>query len=343
MITLGLKMAKDRTIITQAPLRATTVGGGTDLPSFYRKYGPGACVSFAITKYVTVFVSQNFYPDTIRVSYAKIETVKKVDDIQHPTVREALRLLNIEGGVEIFSHSDIPTKGTGLGSSSTFLVALLHALHAWKGEQVSQNELAEEAVKIARWILKEPGGQQDEYAAARGGINLLEFNTNDSVMVQPIIMKGKDRQNFNDYLMLLYTGKQRSASEILKPQGDNVDAHVETYKQMRDLAYDVQKALTEGDMEEVGALLHKNWELKKTLDPQISNSEIDEIYKTALQNGAIGGKLIGAGGGGFLLLVAPPKEHEKLRGIMGKKGLIEQKFSIDYEGSRVIFVGQQKS
>ena len=143
----GYLMSRNRTIITQAPLRATTVGGGTDLPSFYRAYGPGATVPFAISKYVTIFVSHSFFPDKIRVSYSKTEIVKKVDEIEHPTVREALKLLNIEGGVEILSHSDIPSRGTGLGSSSTFLVALLHALHAWNGESVSQNELAAEAVE----------------------------------------------------------------------------------------------------------------------------------------------------------------------------------------------------
>lgn len=333
---------RDRTIITQAPLRATTVGGGTDLPAFYRKYGPGAVVNFGITKYVTAFVSQNFFPDTIRVSYSKTEIVKSVDDIQHPTVREALRLLDIRGGVEILSHSDIPSQGTGLGSSSTFLVALLHALHAWKGEFVSQNELAAEAVKIARWILKEPGGQQDEYAAARGGINLMKFNKDDSVAVEPIIMKEEDRQSFIDHLMLLYIGKQRSAAPLLKSQQDSIDEHVDTYKKMRDLSFDVQKALSGGEIEEVGRLMHRNWQLKKSLDRQISNGEIDAIYESALKNGAIGGKIIGAGGGGFLLLVAPPKKHAEIRKLTAKHGLVEKQFSVDYDGSKVIFVGQQK-
>ncbi len=335
-------MARDRTIITQAPLRATAAGGMTDLPSFYRLHGPGASVNFAITKYVTIFVSQNFFPDTIRVSYSKTEIAKKVDDIQHPTVKEALRLLGIDGGIEILSHSDIPSHGTGLGSSSTFLVALLHALHAWKGENVSQNELAEEAVKIERWILNEPGGLQDQYAAARGGINLMEFNKDDSVHIKPIVMKGEHRKSFEEHMMLLYTGKQRSAAQILKPHSSSIGDNLETYKRMRDLAYDTDRALTKGDMAEVGRLMHLNWEMKKSLDKQISYSEIDQTYELARKNGAIGGKLIGAGGGGFMLLVAPPATHDKLRGIMAQRGLHQQKFSIDYEGSRIVFVGRQK-
>lgn len=335
-------MSRDRTIITQAPLRATIAGGGTDLPSFYRKYGPGAVVNFAITKYVTVFVSNNFFPDTIRISYSKTEIVRKVDEIEHPTVREALRLLDIEGGIEILSHSDIPGRGSGLGSSSTFLVALLHALHTWKGEVVSQSELALEAVKIARWILKEPGGQQDEYAAAMGGINLMEFASDDSVSVKPVIMDKNTRQSLLDHMMLFYTGKQRSATPLLKAQADLIDANLETYRKMRDLAYETQKALSKGDIERMGKLMHRNWELKRTLEKQISSTEIDKIYETALKNGAIGGKIIGAGGGGFMLLVAPPKAQDKLEGIMSKSGLSRQKFAIDYYGSRVVFVGEQK-
>ncbi len=329
-------------IITQAPLRATTAGGGTDLPSFYRKHGPGAVVNFAITKYVTVFVSQNFFPDTIRVSYSKTEIVKSIDEIEHPTVREALRLLDIEGGVEILSHSDIPAQGTGLGSSSTFLVALLHALHAWKGESVSQDEIAEEAVKIARWILKEPGGQQDEYAAARGGINLMEFNRDDSVVVKPVIMDGEARRRFENELMLLYTGRQRSAATLLKAQEGSVERNIETYLKMRDLAYDVGKALSRGDVDEIGRAMHRNWELKRSLGGRISYSSIDRAYETALKSGATGGKLIGAGGGGFLLLVVPEKSRSRVKAAMEREGLAEQRFAIDYYGSRVIFVGQQK-
>ena len=335
-------MARDRMIITQAPLRATTAGGGTDLPSFYRKYGPGAVVNFAITKYVTIFVSQNFFHDTIRVSYSKTEIVKSIDKIEHPTVREALRLLGIEGGVEILSHSDIPAQGTGLGSSSTFLVALLHALHAWKGESVSQDEIAREAVKIARWILKEPGGQQDEYAAARGGINLMEFNKDDSVVVNPVIMDSESRRRFENQLMLLYTGRQRSSAPLLKAQEDSVERNAETYLKMRDLAYDVGKALSCGDIKEVGRAMHRNWELKRSLEKRISDSSIDRAYGIALKSGAIGGKLIGAGGGGFLLLVVPEKSRARVKAAMGREGLAEQRFAIDYYGSRVIFVGQQK-
>ncbi len=335
-------MARDRTIITQAPLRATIAGGGTDLPSFYRVYGPGATVPFAINKHVTIFVSHNFFPDKIRISYSKTEIVSKVDEIQHPTAREALRLLDITGGVEILSHSDVPSHGTGLGSSSTFLVALLHGLHAWKGENVSQNELAAEAVKIARWTLKEPGGQQDEYAAARGGINLIHFNKDDSAVVEPIIMKEEHRKEFEDHFMLLYTGAQREASPILKAQGDSTSDHVDTYKQMRDLAYETKKALERGDMPHVGTLMHRNWELKKTLASRISNDEIDKTYKLALENGALGGKIIGAGGGGFLLLLAPPDKHKKLEGEMIKRGLTRHRFSIDYGGSRIIFAGHSK-
>ncbi|MEM2705885.1 MAG: kinase, partial [Thermoplasmata archaeon] len=187
-----------RLIITKTPLRITFTGGGTDIPAYYRKYGPGAVVSATINKYIYVTVAKNFYRDEIRVSYSKTENaIKNVDDIQHPTVRESLKLLDIKSGIQIISITEIPSRGTGLGSSSSFLVGLLNALHAWRGEAVPPKQIAEEAVKIEREILKEPGGKQDQYMAAFGGINLMEFFPDENVSVKPTLLKAEDRKMLN--------------------------------------------------------------------------------------------------------------------------------------------------
>lgn len=283
-------MPINRMIMTKTPLRITFVGGGTDIQSFYKKHGPGAVVSAAINKYIYIIVNKKF-DGKIRVSYSTTEIVDRVDELKHPTVREALKLLNIDGGIEIVSISDIPSEGTGLGSSSSFLVGLLNALHAWKGELVSQRQLAEEAVKIEREILKEPGGKQDQYIAAYGGIQYIEFNKDESVIVKPIVMEEEKKRLLRENLILMYTGKHRKSTEIHKNQMKETDNKVELYGKMRDLAEKMYESLSKGKIEETGRLLHENWLLKKQLTAGISDNEIDVLYDKAISAGAEGGKL----------------------------------------------------
>ncbi len=323
-------------IMSRTPLRITFVGGGTDIPSYYREHGPGAVVSASINKYIYVAVNKKF-DSKIRVSYSVTEMVDTVDEIKHPTVREALRLLGIDGGVEIVSISDIPSKGTGLGSSSTFLVGLLNALHAYKGEHASPLQLAEEAVKIEREILGEPGGKQDQYMAAYGGIQFMEFHQDERVSVKPVIMNEDMRGKLQSNLLLMYTGRERSSTEIHKVQANSVAKKLESYHLMRGMAFDMFDAMCNGNTGEIGRLLHKNWEQKRQLADGITDKNIDSWYEKALSNGALGGKMIGAGGGGFLLLFASPEQHDKI--IEALPELKQENFNIEYGGSRIIFVG----
>lgn len=323
-------------IMSRTPLRITFVGGGTDIPSYYREYGPGAVLSASINKYIYVAVNKKF-DSKIRVSYSTTEIVDTVDEIKHPTVREALKLLEIDGGIEIVSISDIPSRGTGLGSSSTFLVGLLNALHAYKGEHASPLQLAEEAVKIEREILGEPGGKQDQYMAAYGGIQFMEFHQDERVSVKPVIMSEEVRAKLQSNLILLYTGRERSSTEIHKVQAKSVSDKLQSYHLMKGMAFELFDAMCKGDTDEIGRLLHKNWEQKRQLADGITDKSIDSWYQKALSNGAMGGKMIGAGGGGFLLLFANPENHEKI--LNGLPELKPETFNIEYGGSRIIFVG----
>lgn len=327
---------KRRMIMSRTPLRITFVGGGTDIPAYYRKYEPGAVVSASINKYIYVAVNKKF--DTkIRVSYSVTEIVDRVEDIKHPSVREALKLLDIDGGIEIVSISDIPSRGTGLGSSSTFLVGLLNALHAWKGEHASPLQLAEEAVKIERETLGEPGGKQDQYMAAYGGIQFLEFHPDERVTVNPVIMGEDARSELQENLVLMYTNRERSSTAIHKVQAVNVSSKVENYHAMRQLAHDLFDRMGQGDISSVGQLMHQNWENKRLLANGITNPKIDEWYNSALKHGATGGKMIGAGGGGFLLLYVPSDKRDSM--IQDLPDLKMEPFRIEYDGSRIIFIG----
>ncbi|MEM0128437.1 MAG: kinase [Thermoplasmatales archaeon] len=325
----------NRLVMTRAPLRITFTGGGTDLPVYFKKRDYGAVVSAAINKYIYITVNKKF-DDMIRVSYSKTEIVDSVDKIEHPTVREALRHLNIDKGIEIVSISDIPSRGTGLGSSSSFLVGLLHALHSFKGEFVNPEELALEAVKIEREILKEPGGKQDQYMAAYGDINLMKFFSDDSVVVLPVISHDSNIRKIEESLLLLYTGKERSSSEIHSEQIENSADKLDVYDRMRELTQDAFKAICEGDTAMLGHAMHENWLLKKKLSTKISDGWIDEMYDRAMKLGALGGKIVGAGGGGFLLLVAEPEKHANISNSLGLK---RTDFKFSRSGSRVIFVG----
>ena len=325
----------NRMVMTRAPLRITFVGSVTDLPFYYEKRDYGAVVSSAINKYIYVTVNRKF-DSNIRISYSKTEIVDSVDRIEHPTIRESLRLLGIENGIEIVSISDIPSRGTGLGSSSTFLVALLHALHSYKGEFVSAEELAREAVKVEREILMEEGGKQDQYIAAYGGTNLMKFRNDGSVEMVNAVSHDSNLKRIEESLLLLYTNRERNSTEIHRDQIENSHEKMNVYDEMKKLTDDVLKAICDGDLDTLGELMHRNWMMKRSLSRRISDSWIDGKYERAIKLGAKGGKLVGAGGGGFLLLVTEPEKHEN---IARELGLRKVDFKFSQSGSRVIFVG----
>ncbi len=323
-----------RLVTTKTPIRITFTGGGSDFPDFYRKFGYGAVLSSTINRYIYVTIARNFYSNEYRISYSRTENaIRDVNDIEHPSVREALKYLGIEGGIQIISITEIPSRGTGLGSSSSFLVGLLLALHTWLGENVTPGTLASEAYKIEREILNEPGGKQDQYIAAYGGINLMRFNNDDSVEMKPLILSRDRRRYLSENLMMYYTNKERSSATIHKEQMNNISDQSDYYKKMRELAYKAYDAICKLDLLELGALMEENWLLKKQLHNHISDDGIEHMYKLAKDAGALGGKLMGAGGGGFMLFIVPPEKHKDV-----DKALSEYRredFEIDPFGSRV--------
>jgi D-glycero-alpha-D-manno-heptose-7-phosphate kinase len=323
-------------IISRTPFRISFAGGGTDLPAFYRRE-PGAVVSTAINKYMYITLNCRF-DNSIRVSYSRTEIVEKVDEIQHPIVREALMLTGITSGIEIVSIADVPA-GTGLGSSSSFTVGLLNALYAFKGELKSAEELAAKACHIEIELLGEPIGKQDQYIAAYGGLRCLEFNRDDSVFVHLILCDKQYRDRLKCCLLLLYTGESRLANRVLARQTEQT-SHKATFarlKLMRDQAGELRRCLTDrGEPEEIGRILHSGWLLKRELVGGITNDEIDALYDKALKAGAYGGKISGAGGGGFLLLATPAEKRQKVREALGN--LRELEFDFEPEGSKIIYV-----
>ena len=324
-------------IISKTPLRISFVGGGSDIESYYSKLG-GAVVSTTIDKYVYITVNKKF-DKHIRVSYSKTEEVAHVKDIEHKLVREILKFHKIKGGLEITSIADIPSKGTGMGSSSSFGVGLLHCLYAYKNKYVSAKRLAEESSYIEIEKCAEPIGKQDHYIAAFGGFNFIQFNTDGTIKVEPLIFQRKTSEALKESLLLFYTGITRSASKILTKQVNSVSMSMEKRKMLEimvGLAYRLKADLQENRLNTFGETLHQNWILKKGLTEGISNPLIDEWYNEALENGAIGGKLLGAGGGGFLLFFAPKQKHHKI--IAALKGLQPVPFDFDAEGSKIIFV-----
>ncbi|MGP6207455.1 kinase [Cuniculiplasma sp. SKW3] len=326
-----------RIVTSRTPLRITFTGGGTDLPEYYRNYGPGAVVSATVDRYIYVTIAKNFRSDEIRVSYSKTENaIKNVNDIQHPTVREALKLLNIDTGIQIISITEIPSGGTGLGSSSSFLVGLLNALHTWEGETVSPKKIAEEAVDIERNILSEPGGKQDQYISAFGGIQLMEFFPDNNVNLSRIPLRGEDLDRLNERLMIFYTGIERKSATIHKSQSKQVSEMVNEYSRMRDLAYETYNSLKEKKFDRLGELMHENWLIKRKLTTGITDDIIDKYYEKAMQAGAEGGKLMGAGGGGFLIFSAPLEYHDKIEKAMN--GLVRHRFKIENLGSRIVYL-----
>ena len=324
-------------IISKTPLRISFVGGGSDIEAYYSKL-EGAVVSTAIDKYVYITVNKKF-DNCIRVSYSKTEEVPRVSAIEHKLVREILRFHKIKGGIEITSIADIPSKGTGMGSSSSFSVGLLHCLYAYKNKYVSAERLGREASHIEIKKCEEPIGKQDHYIAAFGGFNFIQFNADGSVNVEPLIFKRETKEILKNNLLLFYTGITRSASEILKKQTDGIitsSRKRKTLEAMVGLVYELKDELQNNRLDAFGEILHRNWLLKKELSSDISNFQIDTWYNKALKNGAAGGKLLGAGGGGFFLFYAPKEKHHRI--VAALKDLKQVPFNFDKEGSKIIFV-----
>jgi len=322
-------------IISQTPLRVSFAGGGSDLPAFYRKYG-GAVVSTAIDKFVYVGVNKKF-DDSIRISYSRTEEVATVDQIEHQLVREALRMLSIPGGIEITSIADIPSRGTGMGSSSSFAVGLLHALHAYRQEYISVDSLGDESCRLEIDLCGNRIGKQDQYAAACGGFNLIEFHPDDAVSVHPIICDREMVAELQRWLMMFYTGVTRQAASILDNQTEameNDERKQGMVREMVKLARQLCDELHRNRLESFGDILHQNWELKKTIVDGISSPEIEGWYQCARSRGAIGGKLLGAGAGGFLLFFVPPYRQNAVREALSP--LRQIPFGFERQGSRII-------
>ena len=319
-------------IVVQTPLRISFLGGGTDFEDFYANHG-GAVLSTAINKYVFVIVKERF-DDMICVNYSERERVEKVEQLRHELVREAMRLTGIEKGMEIITLADVPGEGTGLGSSSSVTIGLLHALYSYRGEPKTAEALAREACHIEIEVLRKPIGRQDQYIAAYGNMRLFTFQNN-GVKVEKIELSPEDKRRLNDNLLLFYTGITRKSSQILSEQKANVNQRIEALLGLKKLAFKAKETILNGAFDEFGGILHQGWELKKKLASKITNSNIDYIYETARRAGALGGKVTGAGGGGFLLLYCPREKQDDVRQAL--RGYRELPFRFECNGSKVIF------
>ena len=323
-------------IITRSPLRISLGGGGTDLPSYYRRHS-GFLIAAAINKYVYLTIHETFVNDLI-IKYSKLERVANAESIEHPIFREALKLLKIhETNLEICSMADIPA-GTGLGSSGSFTTALLKALGTYRKHLVHPRELAEQACHIEIDLLKESVGKQDQYIAAFGGLTCFQFLPNDHVQVSPLKVDTETLYNLEDNLLLFFTNYSRSASSILKDQDDRSaksdQTMIDNLHFIKDLGWQSKEALETGDLPKFAGLMNVQWEWKRKRSADISNTEIDKWYQLAMNNGAMGGKLIGAGGGGFLMFYTEDKT--RLRHAMNRAGLKEVRFRFDFEGTKTV-------
>ncbi len=324
-------------IVSRAPVRFSLGGGGTDLPSYSQEHG-GFLVAAAVDKYIFVNANRRFY-DSIRLAYSKTETVDSVDHIEHRIFREALKLADITRGIELVSVADVPAN-SGLGSSSSFTVALVNALHAFKQEFVSSEQLAQEACKIEIDLLKEPIGKQDQYIAAYGGITAFTFNTDGTVEVERLPIKPEVVHELESNLLIFYSGVERAASAVLTEQGKTISANkdgaVERMHRIKALGYETRKILIEGDIDTYGELLHEHWTNKRKLAVNMTDSVIDDHYETARKAGAIGGKLMGAGGGGFFMFYTRPAERRAVYTAMVRRGLKPLRFRFDTDGARIV-------
>jgi D-glycero-alpha-D-manno-heptose-7-phosphate kinase len=329
-------------IISRTPFRISFFGGGTDYPLWYREHG-GAVLGATINKYcyLTVRYLPPFFEHRIRVVYSKIEDCKTLDEIVHPSAREVLRFLDLHRGVEIHHDGDLPGR-SGMGSSSAFTVGLLHALYALKGKMVGKRQLAEESIKIEQEILKETVGSQDQVAAAYGGFNQISFSKNDDFSVRPVTLATERLVELNKHLLLFYTGIKRTASSVassyVTDMGGKKTAVLHRMREMVDESAGILSG--KGDLDPFGNLLHEAWQAKRSLGDKISNDRVDQVYQEAREAGALGGKLLGAGGGGFLLLFAPPETHDTIRAKLCR--LIHVPFEFEFSGSQIIFFDPQE-
>ncbi|MHC4571172.1 MAG: GHMP family kinase ATP-binding protein [Planctomycetota bacterium] len=323
-------------IISKTPLRISFAGGGSDLAAYY-KVGCGSVVSTAIDKYIYITVNRKF-DDLIRVSYSKTELVESVDEVEHNIIREALKLAGIEKGIEVVYMGDIPlgTAGVGLGSSSSLAVGVLNALYAFKGQSVSAEKLARGACRIEIDILKQPIGKQDQYIAGYGGLQHIRFNGDESVFVDPVICKKGTKKELNSKLMLFYTGMTRVSSSILAEQKQQTNSNRKHLDRIVELSEELRESLIENDLSRFGEVLHEGWLNKRKLASGITNAKINEYYERAKKAGAVGGKILGAGGGGFLLLYCEQENQNKVRGALSD--LKESPFKFEPQGSKIIYV-----
>ena len=320
-------------IITQTPLRISFFGGGTDFRDFYRHEG-GCVLSSTIDKYIFVIVKRRF-DRMIRVGYTRTELVEQVDQIQHELVREALRLAEVTSHIEIGTLGDIPSTGSGLGSSSTVTVGVLNALYNYRNDPHTQEQLAQGACKIEIDVLGKPIGKQDQYICAYGGLRFIRFLPDEEVIIDKIELDDSELRRLNQQLMLFYTKNIRRTDSVLYEQCSKIPDRMDTLRAMAELAYKGRTLLENGDFDAFGRLLDTGWQLKKTLASKISNDEIDRYYQLAIEAGALGGKITGAGGGGFMLLYCPREKLYDVRAAL--RELLELPFHLEPDGSKVIF------
>ena len=328
-------------IISRTPFRISFFGGGTDYPDWYRKHG-GAVLATTIDKYcyITARHLPPFFEHRICLVYSKIEYCQTIEEIAHPSVREVLRFLDVQRGVEIHHDGDIPAR-SGMGSSSAFTVGLLHALYALKGQMVSKRQLAMESVHLEQDVLKETVGSQDQVLAAYGGFNHITFAPNGEISVRPVTLSRDRMQELNAHVMLFYTGIKRTASTIADTYVSDIDDKRRQLRLMRELVDEGVSILGGGqDLVGFGELLHEAWQAKRSLSAKVSNSYVDDIYDQARAAGAVGGKLIGAGGGGFIVFFAPPERHAAIRERLAK--LIHVPVKFEFGGSQIIFFDREE-
>lgn len=325
-------------IISRTPFRVSFAGGGSDLPSFYRK-STGAVLSTSIDKYMYIAIHPYFEKEKIQLKYSKTEQVDSIESIKHPIFREVLKMYNLTG-VDLNSIADIPS-GTGLGSSSSFTVGLLNAVRAYLGKATSGEKLGELACDVEINRVGSPIGKQDQYAAACGGLNFITFYGDETVNVEKIIMQPEKKQELEDNLLMVFVGGEHSANAILKSQSAAISdvKKFEAQKEMVKLAYNLRESLENNNLDDFGHILHENWLLKKSLTSGISTGIVDEMYNKGIDAGALGGKLLGAGGAGFILFYCPKDKQSEFRERMGD--IKELSFKFDHYGSKIIYVGEK--
>jgi D-glycero-alpha-D-manno-heptose-7-phosphate kinase len=328
-------------IISRTPYRISFFGGGTDYPAWYNNHG-GSVIATSIDKYcyITCRYLPPFFEHRFRVVYSKIESCQDVNEISHPSVRECLRFLNFQRGIEIHHDGDLPAR-SGMGSSSSFTVGLLHSLYGLMGRMRSKRELAEESIHIEQNCIKETVGSQDQVSAAYGGFNHITFKSSGAIEVKPIVISSQRVKELNSHLMLFYTGIKRTAANVAQSYVEDIECKKRQLRIMKDLVHEsLDILISNKDVRFFGELLHEAWMAKRSLSCNVSNSEVDELYEKARTAGAIGGKLTGAGGGGFLLLFVPPDNQDQV--VREFNHLIHVPFNFEFSGTQIIFVDRQE-